>query len=99
VVIDHRRSDQFASIVEAFEAQLDERLGFVSADVSSAHELTSQQRADLEAQVTRLAGKKAKLRYTTDPALIAGIVARVGSKVYDGSVRGKLDSLRAKLRS
>ena len=98
VVIDHRRSGEFASIVEAFESLLDERLGFVRADVASAHELTALQRANLEAQVTKIAGKAAKLRFTTDPALIAGVVARVGSKVYDGSVRGQLDRLRSKLR-
>ena len=97
VLIDHRRADQFASILEAAEQLLDERLGFVRADISSAHELNSAHRAGLEAQVTRIAGKKAKLRFTTDPALIAGVVARVGSTVYDGSVRGQLDRLREKL--
>ena len=98
VVIDHRRSDEFPAIVDAFETLADERQGFVRADVTSAHELTGAQRANLEAQVTNLAGKKAKLRFTTDAALIAGVVARVGSKVYDGSVRGQLDRLRSKLR-
>jgi F-type H+-transporting ATPase subunit delta len=97
VLIDHRRVDQIESIVEAFEVLLDERLGFVRADVSSARELTPAQRASLEAQVARLEGKKAKLRFTADPALIAGVVARVGSTVYDGSVRGQLDRLRTKL--
>jgi F-type H+-transporting ATPase subunit delta len=98
VVIDHRRSDEFPAIVDAFETLADEKLGFVRADVASARELTAEQRSKLEAQVTSLAGKKAKLRFTTDAALIAGVVARVGSKVYDGSVRGQLDRLRTKLR-
>ena len=99
VVIDHRRVHEFSSIVEAFETLLDERLGFVRADVSSAQDLTEAQRAALEAQLSRLAGKKAKLRFTTDPALMAGVVARVGSTVYDGSVRGQLERLRVKLGS
>ena len=46
-----------------------------------------------------MAGKKAKLKYQTDPGLVAGVVARVGSKVYDGSVRGQLERLRARLIS
>jgi len=99
VVIDHRRVHQFSSIVEAFEVLLDERLGFVRADVSSAHPLTQIQQASLEAQLSRLAGKKAKPRFTTDPSLLAGVVARVGSTVYDGSVRGQLERLRTKLAS
>jgi F-type H+-transporting ATPase subunit delta len=46
-----------------------------------------------------LAGKQAKLRFTIDPAVMAGVVARVGSTVYDGSVRGQLQRLRIKLGS
>jgi F-type H+-transporting ATPase subunit delta len=99
VVIDHRRVHEFSSIVDAFEALLDERLGLVRADVSSARELTESQRAGLEPLLSRLAGKRAKLKFTTDPALIGGVVARVGSTVYDGSVRGALERLRAKLGS
>ena len=66
-------------------------------DVSSAFALTDAQRAELEAELSRLSGKKAKLDYKVDPALIGGVVARVGAKVYDGSLRGQLEKLRAKL--
>ena len=97
VVIDHRRSGDFSSIVDAFEALLDERLGYVAAEIRSARELTPPQRQALEAQVSRLSGKKAKLKFSTDPALIGGVVARIGSTVYDGSVRGQLQRLRVKL--
>jgi F-type H+-transporting ATPase subunit delta len=99
VVIDHRRVHEIPSIVEAFEVLLDEHLGFVRADVSSAKPLSDEQRGALEAQLTRMAGKKAKLKFQTDPTLVAGVVARVGSKVYDGSVRGQLERLRATLLS
>jgi F-type H+-transporting ATPase subunit delta len=99
VVIDHRRVHEIPSIVEAFEVLLDEHLGSVRADVSSARELTDAQKATLETQLTRMAGKKAKLKFKTDPWLVAGVVARVGSKVYDGSVRGQLERLRSALLS
>ncbi len=99
VVIDHRRVHEIPSIVEAFEVLLDEHLGFVRADVSSARPLSEEQKSALEVQLTRMAGKKAKLKFQTDPALVAGVVARVGSKVYDGSVRGQLERLRATLLS
>jgi F-type H+-transporting ATPase subunit delta len=99
VVIDHRRVHEIPSIVEAFEVLLDEQLGFVRADVSSATPLNDAQKAALEVQLTRMSGKKAKLKFQTDPALVAGVVARLGSKVYDGSVKGQLERLRATLLS
>jgi F-type H+-transporting ATPase subunit delta len=99
VVIDHRRITQMHAIVEAFEMLLDQRLGLVRAEIASAHDLDVAQRATLEAELSRIAKKKAKASYTIDPALIGGVVARVGSIVYDGSVRGQLDRLRVKLAS
>lgn len=97
VVIDHRRAGEFALIVEAVEQALDEHLGLVAADIRSAAELSEAQKSRLEAQVTRLAGRQAKLKFSTDPALIAGVVAHIGSTVYDGSIRGQLDRLRTRL--
>lgn len=99
VIIDHRRVLEFESIIDAFEHLIDDRLGFVRADVLSARELNIEQRGALEAQLTRLAGRKAKLRFRVDPTLVGGVVAKVGSTVYDGSVRGQLDGLRTKLGS
>ena len=70
---------------------------FVRADVTSAQPLADAQRKTLETEISRVAGKKAKLKFATDPALVGGVVARIGSTVYDGSVRGQLDGLRAML--
>ena len=97
VVIDHRRVAELPAIVDAFEALLDERLGFVRADVLSARDLDAAQQAGLANEISRMSGKKAKLKFSIDPALIAGVVARIGSTVYDGSVRGQLETLRLKL--
>jgi|SRR5579862_1929040 len=97
VIVDHRRIHELGSIVDGFEVLLDQRLGFIAADVRSAHALSDAQKVSLGAQLSRLSGKKAKLKFSTDPALIAGVVAHVGSTVYDGSVRGQLENLRTKL--
>jgi F-type H+-transporting ATPase subunit delta len=97
VIIDHRRAHDLKSITEAFEDLADERMGVIRANVASAQELTAGQRMALETELSRLSGKRARPRFSVDPALIGGVVARVGSTVYDGSVRGQLDRLRAKL--
>lgn len=97
VVIDHRRVAEFSSIVSGFETLLDERLGVVRADVFTARPLEGAQQGALEAEISRVAGKKAKLKFSIQPDLIGGAVARIGSTVYDGSVRGQLDRLRLKI--
>ena len=97
VTVDHRRIQQLTEIREAFQLLLDDRLGFVHAEISSAQSLGDSERNRLEAQLTRLAGKNVQPRYSVDSALVGGVIARVGSTVYDGSVRGQLDALRRKL--
>jgi F-type H+-transporting ATPase subunit delta len=97
VVIDHRRIGSMSDIREAFELQLDERLGFVRAEVSSAAPLDAPQSAGLERELSKLTGKRMRLRFDVDPELLGGVVARIGSTVYDGSVRGELRELGRKL--
>jgi len=99
LISDHRRVHELASIIEAFERRMDDRLGFIRADVSSAFALGETQRQALETQLSRLSGRKARVRFTTDPSLLAGVVARVGSTVYDGSARGQLERLKVRLGS
>jgi F-type H+-transporting ATPase subunit delta len=97
VLIDHRRIAGLDGVLHSFEIILDERLGFARAEVSSARELTDSQRTALSTQLERMTGKRIRMRFAVDPALIGGVVARIGSTVYDGSVRGQLDSLGRKL--
>ncbi|HUJ21937.1 MAG TPA: ATP synthase F1 subunit delta [Bryobacteraceae bacterium] len=97
VLTDHRRITALAQIIESFEVQLDERLGFVRAELQSARELGELEKALLTAELSRLTGKKVRTRFAIAPELIGGVVARIGSTVYDGSVRGKLASLAHRL--
>ncbi|MEP6714139.1 MAG: ATP synthase F1 subunit delta [Terriglobia bacterium] len=97
VLTDHRRQTALPEMIDAFEILVDERLGFLRAEVKSALELTPQQRGLLSEELEKLAGQQVRLRFETDPALIGGVTAKLGSKVYDGSVRGQLESLRQHL--
>lgn len=97
VLIDHRRITGLAEIMQIFERKVDERLGFAQAEVISARELTDAQRAALNKELEQLAGKRIRMRLSIDEALIGGVTARIGSTVYDGSVRGRLHSLERRL--
>ena len=97
VLVDRRRIASLSNIIQDFEAVVDARLGFAQAEVSSARELSETQRSALNARLERLTGKRIRMRFTVDPALIGGVVARIGSTVYDGSVRGQLATLERRL--
>jgi F-type H+-transporting ATPase subunit delta len=97
VMIDRRRADLLGEMSAAFEAALDERTGWVRAEVQSAGPLTEAQRASLQDELSRVASKQVRCDFSVDPALIGGVVARIGSTVYDGSVRTQLESLRERL--
>jgi F-type H+-transporting ATPase subunit delta len=99
VVIDQRRVGLLPEIQQAFEARLDEMEGVARADVTSARELNERERKQLRTVLERLSGRRVEANYEQDPALIAGAVVRVGSTIYDGSVRMQLERLRIKLES
>lgn len=97
VVIDHRRVGIIGEIREAFELLMDERLGFVRAEVSSAAPLDQRRSSEIESELSSLTGKRVRLHFAVDPALLGGLAARIGSTVYDGSLRGQLQQLRRQL--
>jgi F-type H+-transporting ATPase subunit delta len=97
VLIDHRRISSLRDIIDLFEEVVDARLGYARAEVLSATELNETQRRALNSQLERLTGKQIRMRFAIDPTLIGGAVARIGSTVYDGSVRGQLATLERRL--
>jgi F-type H+-transporting ATPase subunit delta len=93
VLVDHRRIAGLPDILQTLEVVLDQRLGFARAEVLAARELTEAQRAGLQTELERISGKRIRARFGVDASLIGGVVARIGSTVYDGSVRGQLETL------
>lgn len=99
VIVDQRRAGMLPEIEQAFSALLDARQGVMQATVTSAADLTEGERAELDAALEKLTGKIVQAQFNTDPALIGGAVVKIGSTIYDGSVRAQLDRLRARMIS
>jgi len=99
VLIDHRRVAALPEIARQFEIDLNERLGLADAQVTSARELSDPEKRALEARVSQVTGKTVRARYKTDAKVLGGAVVKVGSTIYDGSIRGQLDRLKQELSS
>ena len=97
VLIDHRRMALLDDIVAEFQHEINDRLGFAEAEVSTARVLNDAEKRDLESQIAQLTGKRVQARYAVDPKLLGGAVVQIGSTIYDGSVHGQLQRLREEL--
>ncbi len=99
LVVDHRRTEILPEMEEAFLAELNERLGIVDAEVTSAHELNDDEKRQLRTVLEQRTGKKVEARFQIEGALLGGAVVRLGSTIYDGSVRDQLKRLREQLET
>jgi F-type H+-transporting ATPase subunit delta len=99
VVVDHGRLHLLQEIIPAFRTELNDRLGIADAEVTSAHPLSDADKKQLVAVLEKRTGKKIDARFSQDAALVGGAVVRVGSTIYDGSVREQLNRLREQLGS
>jgi F-type H+-transporting ATPase subunit delta len=97
LIVDHRRTHLLREMIPAFRAALNDRLGIADADVTSAHPLSDGDKQNLLAVLQKHTGKKIEARFSEDAALVGGAVVRVGSTIYDGSVREQLNRLREQL--
>lgn len=97
VLLRNGRLTDLAEINDKFAAVLEERSGHVAAEVISARELSADQKGELKANLERLTGKQVQLNFSIDESIIGGVVTRVGSTVYDGSVRTQLENLKEQL--
>ena len=97
VLIDHRRIALLPKIVEHFQREVNDRLGFAEAEITSARDLSDREKRSLEAQVEKAIGRKLRARYARDRALLGGVIVQVGSTIYDGSVLGQLRKLRQQM--
>jgi len=99
VMINNGRIGDVVEVAAAYRKLLQQQLGIQQAEIVTARELAADERNVLVAQVGRLAGSKIDATFKLDASILGGTVVRIGSTVYDGSVRGRLDRLKEQLVS
>ena len=99
VIMDQQRLAQLDEILAEYHAVASEQSGIAEAEITSARTLGDADRVELEANVAKLAGGRIRPIYREDPSLLGGVVVRIGSTVYDGSIRAQLQQLKQKLVS
>lgn len=97
VLVRNQRIAELSEINKRYAQILDERSGVVAASVTTARPLSEESKVALEKKLIELTGRKVRFVFATDPDLIGGIVARVGSTIYDGSVRNQLQEVEQRL--
>lgn len=97
VLLKNSRLTDLAAVNAKFESVLEERSGVLTAEVTSARELSEAERADLKASLEKLTGKRVKFNFNIDTNIIGGVITRIGSTVYDGSVKTQLENLKEEL--
>ena len=97
VLIDNGRIASIAEVAAGYRKLLQNQLGIRQAEIITARELDSQERETLLAGVGKLAGARIEASFKLDKSILGGTVVRIGSTVYDGSVRGRLDRLKEAL--
>ncbi len=91
--------DELDEIVSAFEQRIMDFHQVVRAEVTAAAPLAPERAQALEEAFKRITGKRVLLEVRVDPAIIGGVVAKIGSRVYDGSIARQLERVRERLRT
>jgi F-type H+-transporting ATPase subunit delta len=97
VLLQNHRLAELGEVNKRFAQILDERSGVVSAQVTTARPVPQSSQDALRAKLADMTGKSVRLSFTTDEELIGGIVTRIGSTIYDGSVRNQLQQVKERM--
>lgn len=99
VLLRNQRFGDLPQINAKLSEIMDERAGVVSAEVTSARPISEPVRSALEQTLQQITNRRVRLNFATDETLLGGIVTRIGSTIYDGSVRSQLERLKQELAS
>ena len=98
LLAESNRLGQWQVVQAAFNTICDERRRIVAAEVTTAVPLATDQEDKYRRSLERMTGKQVRLQTRVDAAILGGAVTRIGSEVYDGSVRGRLQRLQERLK-
>jgi F-type H+-transporting ATPase subunit delta len=96
-IIDHNRGGAIPAIAEVFHEEREKAMGILPAEITTAAPLSDPLKERARNTVEKLTGKKVRLTCQVEPDLLGGAVTKIGSKVYDGSLRSQLDKLRRRM--
>lgn len=97
VLLKNGRFNELGEVGTKFDSVIEERRGIVHGTISSAHDLSEAEKTELKAALEKVTGKTVNLTFGLDKDLIGGVVARIGSTVYDSSVKTQLETLKDRL--
>lgn len=97
ILLQNGRLAEIGHINDRFDSVLQERSGVVAAEITTARAVPDGERAEFQANLEKMTGKRVNINFATNIEIIGGVVTRIGSTVYDGSVKTKLDSLKEQL--
>lgn len=98
-MLNNYRLHHLSEMYDQFRRIINERAGVVVAEVTTAQPLGQSEQAQLSRKLEGMTGKQVQFQFKTDPELIGGVVTRIGSVVYDGSVRTQLQGIKQKLKT
>ena len=99
LLLQRRRIDQLQPVAEHFQSLVDRRNGILAGRATSAAPLSPEEAEEVRQTMEQLTRARVELIFDVDPALLGGVVVRIGDRMYDGSVRGRLERLRSRLVS
>jgi F-type H+-transporting ATPase subunit delta len=97
VLLANYRMPLLEEAIQAYRKIANDRLGIVQVIISSASDLSAVERESVASRFRELTGKQVELEFRTEGELLGGVLAQIGSTVYDGSVRGNLERIRQQL--
>lgn len=97
VLLQNQRLADLGEVNKRFAQVMDERSGVVSAQVTTARPVSQAAQETLRTKLAGLTGRQVRLSFATDESLIGGMTTRIGSTIYDGSVRSQLERVKEKM--
>jgi len=97
-LLSHYRLHHLPVVYEQFQREMNQRKGLIIAEVTASAEVGPAEQAKLGRTLEQMTGKRVEFKFKTDPSLIGGVVTRIGSVIYDGSVRTHLQGIKERLK-